>query len=405
MTPQIRLSQGEFIALMAMVFATIAFSIDAMLPALPLIGAELSPDDLNRAQLLVTSFVLGMGLGTFLTGPLSDAYGRKPIMMLGCGVYLLGTLAAFMSEGLTLMLVARVLMGLGAAGPRVVVMAIIRDLYVGREMAKITSFVFLVFAIAPALAPSLGYLIMAAFGWRAIFLSFAIFIAIAATWLMLRQPETLPKQSRRPLKITALVAATRETFSHRTVVLSTCAQTLTLGVLFSVISSIQQVFDITFDQGAHFHLWFGAIALVAASASWLNARLVERIGMRPIIRTMYMVQIGITIFMIGATLAELPYTFAFGAYLIWVVGNFFLAGMTLGNLNALAMEDMGHIAGMAASLIAGVSTVGAVLLAAPIALLFDGTPLPIAIGVLVLCSLALWITTLIRRSDDEVSAP
>lgn len=404
MSPQNRLSQGEFIALMAMVFATIAFSIDAMLPALPMIGAELSPDDLNRAQLLVTSFVLGMGLGTFVTGPLSDAYGRKPIMMLGCCVYLLGTLAAFMSEGLTMMLVARVFMGLGAAGPRVVVMAIIRDLYVGREMAKITSFVFLIFAIAPALAPSLGYLIMAAFGWRAIFLSFAVFIAIAATWLMLRQPETLPAQSRRPLNLAALVAATRETFAHRTVVLSTCAQAMTLGVLFTVISSIQQVFDITFDQGVYFHLWFGAIALVSASASWLNARLVERTGMRPIIRTMYMVQIGITIFMIAVTLADLSYFLAFGAFLVWVVGNFFLAGMTIGNLNALAMEDMGHIAGTAASLIAGVSTVGAVILAAPIALLFDGTPLPIAIGVLVLCCLALLITTMIRRVDDEASA-
>lgn len=405
MNPQVRLSQGEFIALMAMVFATIAFSIDAMLPALPLIGAELSPDDLNRAQLLVTSFVLGMGIGTFFTGPLSDAFGRKPIMMLGCGVYLLGTLAAFMSQDLTMMLIARVMMGLGAAGPRVVVVAIIRDLYVGREMAKITSLVFLIFAIAPALAPSLGYLIMTAFGWRAIFVSFALFIGIAVTWLMLRQPETHPVQSRRPLSLTALLSAMREAFTHRTVLLSTCAQAMTLGVLFTVISSIQQVFDITFDQGANFHLWFGGIAIVSASASWLNARLVVRIGMRPIIRTMYAVQIGLTIVLIAVTLADLPYVIAFGAYLVWVVGNFFLAGLTIGNLNALAMENMGHIAGMAASLIAGVSTVGAVLLAAPIALLFDGTPLPMAIGVLVLCSFALWVTTMIRRSDDEVPAP
>ena len=396
-----RLSQGEFIALMAMVFATIAFSIDAMLPALAQIGTELSPTDLNRAQLLITSFVLGMGIGTFFVGPLSDAFGRKTIMVLGCVVYIIATLAAWMSEGLTLMLVARVFMGLGAAGPRVVAMAMIRDLYSGREMAKITSFVFLVFSVIPALAPTLGYFVMASFGWRAIFLAFVVFAAIAALWLMVRQPETLPVAKRRPMNGRALLAATRETFANHTVRLSTAAQTLSLAMLFIVISSTQQVFDITFGQGADFHLWFGGIAIVASSASWLNARLVERIGMRPIIKTMYTVQIGVSAVMILITVLNLPYPIAFGAYVLWVTSNFFMAGMTIGNLNALAMEDMGHIAGMAASLIAGLSTVGAVILAAPIALLFDGTPLPMAVGILVLSTVALWLTTMIRRAVDE----
>ena len=395
-----KLSQGEFIALMGMVMATVAFSIDAMLPALAEIGTELSPQDLNRAQLMITSFVLGMGLGTFVTGPLSDAFGRKAVMLMGAGVYLVATLAAWVADSLTWMLAARVVMGMGAAGPRVVAMAMIRDLYAGREMAKIVSFVLLVFSLIPALAPTLGYFIMSAFGWRAIFPTFAIFVIVVSIWLMLRQPETLQPENRRPLSLRAIKDATAEMFAHPTARLSIFVQTLTLGMLFTVLSVTQQVFDVTFDQGAHFHLWFGGIAVCAASASFLNARIVVRLGMRAIIKGIYIAQIAMTVAMILITLMQPPYVIAFGAYVIWVTGNFFQAGLTIGNLNALAMEEMGHIAGLAASVIAAVSTVGAVFLAAPIAIMFDGTPLPMAFGTLVMASAALWLTTKIKRPGE-----
>ena len=395
-----KLSQGEFIALMGMVMATVAFSIDAMLPALAEIGTELSPQDLNRAQLMITSFVLGMGLGTFVTGPLSDAFGRKAVMLMGAGVYLLATLAAWVADSLTWMLAARVVMGMGAAGPRVVAMAMIRDLYAGREMAKIVSFVLLVFSLIPALAPTLGYFIMSAFGWRAIFPTFAIFVIVVSIWLMLRQPETLQPENRRPLSLRAIKDATAEMFAHPTARLSIFVQTLTLGMLFTVLSVTQQVFDVTFDQGAHFHLWFGGIAVCAASASFLNARIVVRLGMRAIIKGIYIAQIAMTVAMILITLMQPPYVIAFGTYVVWITGSFFQVGLTIGNLNALAMEEMGHIAGLAASVIAAVSTVGAVFLAAPIAIMFDGTPLPMAFGTLVMASAALWLTTKIKRPGE-----
>jgi len=398
--PTQRLSQGEFIALMGMVMATVAFSIDAMLPGLPEIGAELSPSDLNRAQLMITSFVLGMGLGTFVTGPLSDAFGRRPVMIGGALVYIIGTIAAWFAQTLDFMLAARVIMGLGAAGPRVVAMAMIRDLYAGRDMARIVSFVMIVFTTVPAIAPTLGHYIMQAFGWRAIFMAFAVFTLATAAWLLLRQPETHAQENRRPLSFAALMTATREMFAHRTARLSIFIQTLTLGMLFTVLSSTQQVFDTTFGQGDTFHLWFGGIAVVSASASVLNARVVVRLGMRAIIKAMYTAQIFISAAMILITLLDLPYAITFAAYVVWVTSNFFQAGLTIGNLNALAMEEMGHIAGLAASVISSVSTVGAVLFAVPIALLFDGTPLPMAIGILVMSAGALWLTTLIRRPGE-----
>ena len=398
-TPK-RLPQTEFIALMAMLAATVAFSIDAMLPALPEIGAALSPDNVNNAQLIITSFVLGMGIGTMFTGPLSDAFGRKPVMVGGAIVYVAACIVAWAAQSLEVMLAARVVQGLGAAGPRVVAMALIRDLYSGPNMARILSFVMVVFSLVPALAPTMGHYIIEGFGWRAIFAAFVIFSVLSLIWLLIRQPETLMPENRRPLSVSALWSAINEMFAHRTARLSIFVQTLTFGMLFTVLSSTQQVFDITFGQGDAFHFWFGGIAIVAASASVLNARIVVRLGMRAIIKAMFTVQIAVTLIMIVVTAAGAPYWLAFGTYVVWITSNFFQAGLTIGNLNALAMEEMGHIAGMAASIIAAVATIGAVILAAPVALLFDGTPLPMAVGTLIFASLALWLTSMIRRPGE-----
>lgn len=395
-----RLPQTEFIALMAMLAATVAFSVDAMLPALPQIGQALSPDNLNNAQLIITSFVLGMGIGTLFTGPLSDAFGRKPVMVGGTIIYVIACGVAWVSSSLELMLAARVVQGLGAAGPRVVAIALVRDLYAGPNMARIMSFVMVVFSLVPALAPTMGYYIVVGFGWRAIFASFMVFSVISLIWLLVRQPETLMTDDRRPLSMRAIADAVTEMFTHRTARLSIFIQTLTFGMLFIVLSSTQQVFDVTFGQGAHFHLWFGGIAVIAATASILNARIVVRLGMRAIIKAMYGVQIGITLVMIIVTAVGGPYWLAFGTYVFWVTANFFQAGLTIGNLNALAMEEMGHIAGLAASVIASVATIGAVVIAAPIALMFDGTPMPMAIGTLAAAIAALWLTTLLRRPSD-----
>ena len=395
-----RLPQTEFIALMAMLAATVAFSIDAMLPALPEIGAALSPQNLNNAQLIITSFVLGMGVGTLFTGPLSDAFGRKPVMIGGAIIYIIACAVAWASSSLEVMLAARVVQGLGAAGPRVVAMALIRDLYSGPNMARILSFVMVVFSLVPALAPTLGHFIILGFGWRAIFLAFILFSVLTLLWLVIRQPETLARENRRPVSVFAMGRAIQEMFAHRTARLSILVQTLTYGMLFTILSSTQQVFDITFGQGDHFHYWFGGIAVVAASASVLNARIVVRLGMRAIIKAMFTVQIGITLLMIAITLADGPYWLVFGTYVVWITSNFFQAGLTIGNLNALAMEEMGHIAGMAASVISAFATIGGVIIAAPVGLTFNGTPIPMAIGILCCATAALWLTTLIKRPGE-----
>lgn len=397
-TPQIPLGKPEFVALMGMSFASIAFSIDAMLPALPEIGQALTPDAMNRAQLVLTSFVLGMGLGTFFTGPLSDAFGRRPVFLAGFALYMVGAVLAILAESLELLLAARVLQGIGVAGPRVVALAIIRDCYSGRQMAQLMSFVMMVFTLVPAFAPSIGAGIIALVGWRGLFGAFVLFAVINSGWFAWRQPETLAPQSHRPLKMSLLWAGMVEVLSNPVVRTTILVQMLVLSVLFGMLSSVQQIFDITFDQGANFPLWFGVVALVSGTASILNAVLVVRLGMRRLIRVTLAVQVIMSgLMVLTIWLNMIPDWAYFPIFLFWMITVFFMAGMTLGNLNAIAMEPMGHMAGMAASVVSAISTVMAATIAAPIGLAFDGTPLPLAVGAFLCVSVALGLMQLIRR--------
>lgn len=408
MTPSKDTGMGriEFIMLCAMMFATIAFSIDAMLPALPEIGAELSPQDVNRAQLILTSFILGMGIGTAVTGPLSDAFGRKPIILFGGLLYIAGAAVAWYSSSLEWVLAARVVQGLGAAGPRVATMAVIRDFYSGREMAKLMSFVMIIFTLVPALAPMMGAVIIAGFGWRGIFIAFILFSLITLIWMGVRLKEPLARADRRPFRAGLLAASIKEIFANSTVRLSIAVQTLIFGMLFSVLSSVQPVFDIVFDRGPQFPYWFGAIALLSGSAGFLNAALVMRLGMRRLVSTTLMAQIVVSGAMAVLALIDVPTSTLFAAFTFWQFSLFFMMGMTIGNLNAIAMEPMGHIAGMAASVIGAVSAVVSAAIAAPVGLAFDGTLRPLAVSIFIMAIAAFALMKPLRKSiEAQATAP
>lgn len=386
-----RLPQGELIALLAFLFATVAFSMDAMLPALPEIAAQLTPGDVNRAQLILTSFMAGMGLGTLFAGPVSDAIGRKPAMAMGFAVYLFASVIALFVNSLELLLAARFLQGLGAAAPRIVGTALVRDLYSGREMARITSFIMMVFMIVPAMAPLIGQGFIALMGWKGVFVGFLIFGAIGWLWLSLRQPETLPAAARRPLQVGALWTGVREVLSDRQVVLSTITMSLGFGQMFALLSTSQQLFGEGYGKGDQFPLWFAAMAILAGTGTLINSRLVMRIGMRRIARAAYAAQIGLSaLFLLVLLTDALPQGWRFSVFFLWAVGLFMMAGLTFGNLNAMAMQRMGHIAGLTASVVAAISTLGAVVIAAPVGLAYDGTAIPVAAAAVV-CSVLAWV--------------
>ena len=381
-----RLSLPEFTAMLATLFATLAFSIDAMLPALPAIAAELTPNDINRAQLVLTAFVLGMGLGTLMVGPISDAIGRKPAISAGVLLYVIGAVMAHLASSIEMLLAARVIQGLGASGPRIVGLALARDIYAGREMARVMSFVMMVFMIVPAMAPAVGAGIIAFTGWRGLFLAFITFGLVAISWVTIRQPETLPVAKRRPLSIESLRSGMKEVWANRDVRIYTLVMALGYGQMFALLSSIQPIFDVSFGRAAGFPLWFALIAVTSASASFINSRLVMRLGMRKLATLAYLgeaILSAVILVVFGSDLLGgwLP----FACFMIWANSVFFIAGLTFGNLNALALQEMGHIAGLANSIITAIATMGAVLIAGPVGLAFDGSPVPCMIGALV-CS-------------------
>jgi DHA1 family bicyclomycin/chloramphenicol resistance-like MFS transporter len=378
--PPARLGRVEFIALVGMIYATVAFSIDAMLPALPEIALALTPERQTLALLVVTSFVLGLGVGTLFTGPLSDSYGRKPVIFWGGVLYCGGAALAWQAQSLDWLLAARVIQGLGAAGPRVVVTAIIRDLYKGREMAQIMSFAMLIFTLFPAIAPLIGAAIIWGFGWRAIFVAFLGFSLISVGWLMLRQAETLPAPARRPFRLSPLWQAMKEALALRQMQLSILAQMMVFGCIFGAVSSVQGIFDQAYGMAASFPVWFAAMALLSAPAAPVNGMLVIRLGMRPLVRRAMAAQMTGSVIVAALVITGLLGPFEVWVFAAWGVTVFALAGFSIGNLNALALEPLGHIAGMAASIMGALATIGGAVIGSVIGQLFDGTAVPLILS-------------------------
>lgn len=393
----------EFIGLIAMMFATIAFSIDAMLPALPEIANELSPGNANRAALILTSFVLGMGIGTFIAGPLSDAYGRRNVLFAGTLLYIAAALVAWASETLEVMLIARVIQGFGAAAPRIVAIAIVRDLYGGAQMARIVSFVMLVFTLVPAFAPAMGAFIIIASGWRTIFLSFVVFATITVIWMAFRMPETLDDADRRPFRIKPMAIAVKEIFAHPLVRLSIFVQTLAMGMLFLTLMLIQPIYADTFGRADSFPYWTGLIAILAGSASLFNAMVVVRVGMQRLVTLTLGIQTIIAVVGLVLNPASMMEPYGFAIFLVWQFCIFFQAGLTLGNLNAIAMEPMGHVAGMAASVIGGVSTIFAAAIASIVTLLFPPTVNSLIAAVLVMALVGFAIMRHMARVSRQMA--
>ncbi|SDD79637.1 MFS transporter, DHA1 family, bicyclomycin/chloramphenicol resistance protein [Paracoccus isoporae] len=382
----------EFVAMLAVLFATVAFSIDAMLPALSDIAVELSPDDLNRAQLVLMSFMAGMGTGTACAGPVSDAIGRRRTIMLGSSIYVVSSAGAIFADNLTLLLVLRFVQGFGASGPRIAGTALIRDLYSGREMARITSFVMMIFIMIPALAPALGELIIGLTGsWRGVFAAFIVFGLIGVSWVGLRQPETLPPERRVPLSGPRLLASAREVLGNRQVMLCTLILTFGFGQMFSLLASSEQLFGQTYGRADSFTRWFAVMALLSGIGTIANARYVMRFGMRRIARAAYAMQVvtaSLALLLVGT--GALSGDAAFYGFFAWAVSLFFMAGVTFGNLNALALQRMPHLAGMTASMVAALSSLGAVLIATPVGLAYRGTPVPVMLAALI-CSGTAWV--------------
>ncbi|WP_439477238.1 multidrug effflux MFS transporter [Brevundimonas sp.] len=367
----------EFVALIAMMMALNALAIDSMLPALPAIGDALGVTSENSRQWVITAYLLGFGVTQIIYGPLADRFGRKPILMIGLGLYVLFSVLAAFSPTFELLIAARVGTGIGAAALRVLAVSIVRDRYSGRTMARVMSLSFLVFLGVPILAPALGQLILTVAPWPWVFGVLAVGGAAFALWAAIRLPETLHPENRMPIQVGRIASAFREALTNRRSIGYTLAITAISGALFGFINSSQQIFFDVFHEPQLFTAVFAAIAGGIAVASLLNARLVERLGSRLISHTALLGFIVMSA--IHATVAltghETIWSFA-----ILQALTMFCFGFIAGNFGAMAMEPMGHIAGTASSAQGFISTTFGASLGFLIGQQFDGSAVPMTVG-------------------------
>lgn len=368
---------AEFVVLMAALMSLNAFAIDAMLPALPAIGDALGVTLENRRQLVVTLYLLGFGTTQMIWGPLSDRFGRRPVLVAGLLLYALFALLAALATSFPMLLAARAAQGGAAAATRVLVTSIVRDRFEGATMARVMSLTFMVFMLMPVLAPSFGQAVLLFADWRAIFWGLALWGVGMLAWAWLRLPETLDPANRRPISVRAVGDAAREAMTNRTSLGYTLGVMALMGALMGYVNSVQQIVFDVFERPGALAAVFAGIAVPMAGASWANSHFVERVGVRRM-----------------AHWALVAFTATAAAHFVWAatVGDDLIAfvafqglimacfGLATSNMGAIAMGPMGRIAGTASAMQGTVQTIGAAVIGAAIGQSFDGSTVPLTAG-------------------------
>jgi DHA1 family bicyclomycin/chloramphenicol resistance-like MFS transporter len=383
-------SYVEFVILMSLMMSLTALSIDAMLPALPQIGSDLNVQNPNSRQLVISTIFLGLALGQLFFGPLSDKTGRKPAIYAGYALYIAGALLSILAFNFPIMLLGRLLQGVGVSAPRAVSLALVRDRFEGRAMARVMSFIMTTFILVPMIAPSLGQAVLLNFGWRSIFGSFILLAIITLLWFATRMPETLSLENRAPFSLQRIINATREILKIRAALGYTVSAGLISGAFIGYLNSSQQIYQDQYALGELFPLFFAIIAFSIGVAFLLNTRLVTRLGMRFLVNWSLLIIFGLSIiaFVIALLAAGQPQLWLFMTYLILA---FFCVGILFGNQNSLAMEPLGRMAGIGAAVVGSLSTLISMPLGTIIGQSYNGTILPFIIGMVVLTGLAILV--------------
>ena len=368
----------SYLAIMALLTSIGALTTDIMLPALGVIGRDLGVGDINNTTLIVTAFFLGMAIGQLVVGPLADSYGRKPVVLVGYALFIIGCLLSMVAESWTLMVVARIFQGIAATAPRVIAVAIVRDEYTGRVMARIMSIIMAVFILTPIMAPLLGQGLIYIGGWRATFAGLILVALPTAWWFHRSIPETLPPARRRPFTLRAIGRGIVQICRSRVTVVYMLAMGFIAGPFIGYLGTARQIFQDVYGVGDMFVVYFAVGSISAGVASLLNAQLVMRHGMR---RLTGIAIAALTVLSAGlwgwVAFGGVP---GFGVFMGWQIAAIFCIGMIFGNVQALAMEPLGHIAGLGAAIFGAVSTFISLPLSWMVSGYFDGTIIPLIRG-------------------------
>ena len=382
---------------MVAITGLVALSIDMMLPALDDIAEDLAVEAANGQQNVISSYLLGFSIAQIVYGPLSDRFGRKPVMMGAIGVYLLVTLICALTPSFSLLLVARFAQGAAAAASRVITVAIARDLTSGRRMAQIMSLVMTAFMAVPVLAPAMGQVIMVVADWRWIFGALFVFGIILLGWIQIRLPETLHPEYRVPLRVKTTLATFAEALRNRQLLGYTFAAMAFFGGLYAFLGSSQQVFVETYGMGDNqFPLAFAVIATGMGAVSFINSRLVQRLGQRRLAHTALIVFTTFSLIHTAVLLAGVHSTVAF---LVLLAITLAALGLIAANFSSIAMEPMGHIAGTAAAAYGVLSGMGGTVIGWSIGQLYDGTAIPLIAGQALMGAAAIAIVLVTERGQ------
>lgn len=377
--------------------SVVALAIDALLPALDIIGLAIGTEHIVDNQLLISMMFLGLGIGPLFFGPVSDATGRKPVVYAGFGLFLVASLICVSAESLTMMIIGRVLQGIGLSAPRTIAIAIIRDLFSGDYMARIMSFVTVVFILVPVIAPALGQLILDTYSWQGIFYVQVIISLIVIIWFWKRQPETLPSEKRVRFSIKVFKTGFTEVVRYKTTMGYTIISGLVVGSFFVYLNASQQIFQMQYGLKDTFPLIFAGLSIAIGSAIFLNGTMVLKYGMEKIITTSLLGFFGISLlYVILFNSGSNP---SLILLMIFFALQFFAIGFLFGNLRALAMQPVGHIAGIASAITGFISTLLAVILSIFIGRFVSTSVLPVFIGFLICSACSIGILIYLKRSS------
>ncbi|MFK7859528.1 MAG: multidrug effflux MFS transporter [Granulosicoccus sp.] len=372
-SPHPGLGFGAFVLMMAGFMALNGLAVDTMLPALPAMGDEMGVENPNSRQWVITSYLLGFGIFQLIYGPLSDRFGRRPTLLSGVSIYAFFSLITAFAGSFETVVLSRFLQGAGSAASRVLVIAIVRDCYSGRKMAKVMSLSFIIFLFVPILAPALGQGVMLFVSWHWIFLGLAMFAISLTIWAWRCLPETLDRENRLPLSFARVYSAFLIVVTTRQSIGYSVAMMLMMATIFGYINSAQQIFADTFKTPQLFTLYFALTALSMAIASFLNSRIVERLGTRRVSHTAVCVMLLVSL--VHWAVAYTGYE-TLTVFVLFQSFSMFCFGLAGPNFGAMAMEPVGNIAGTASSVQGCITTVGAAILGYWVGQSFDGTSLP-----------------------------
>ncbi len=392
----------EFVALMASLMSIVALSIDALLPALPEIGSALGVTNPANNQLLITMIFLGLGFGQLLFGPLSDSFGRKPIVYIGFIVFIIASIICVTTKSFEMMILGRVLQGVGLSSPRSLSISMIRDSYSGNYMAKILSIVVMFFILVPVVAPTLGQFLINLYNWESVFYFNLFFGVLIMIWFWLRQPETLEKEKRIKFTSHLFIDGTKEFFKHKDAVAFTFISGFITGSFMVYLSTSQQIFQEQYNLAEMFPYIFASLAISVGLATFLNSKFVVKYGMMKIAYVSCIAYAIISIlYVVMFSSGENP---SIAVLLTFFALQFFAVGFLFGNLRALAMQPLGHIAGIGAAINGFISTVMAVPIANYIGGFVSTSVLPLFIGFSIFGILSFIVFVIVKRKVTIINA-